>query len=369
MALNEVGVVDARVSVARVRGNVRRAVRDAMEAAQWRRFITPGADVALKVNLGWDLFVPGSITSPWVVEGVIETIREYVGQVFVVESDQVLVSSERALRNSYIDRVCRKHNVPFVNMSKGRFAHVKLDGALALHEMDVPEILHHTELITIPVMKTHNKTTITGSIKNQWGCLDKLRHNFHPVVNEALVDINRAARPRFAVLDATVSMEGDAPKSGRPRVTDLVMASGDFVALEAVQAKVMGFDPAAIPHIQNCARHGLGVADLSRIEQAGDGAGATLSPAFVPAGHNLVSYLELVLRRSWLRRAAFDTPLFDLCRAGAILYYLAWYYLVKGRSIRDSILAHPVYGAQWRDEAWLPEPGAAPMRASNTRNR
>ncbi len=36
-------------------------------------------------------------------------------------------------------------------------------------------------------MKTHNKTVITGAIKNQWGCPWMLRHNFHPVLPQALV--------------------------------------------------------------------------------------------------------------------------------------------------------------------------------------
>ena len=48
-----------KVSMVRVTVSVQQAVREAMELADWRHYITPGADVSLKVNLGWDLFLPG----------------------------------------------------------------------------------------------------------------------------------------------------------------------------------------------------------------------------------------------------------------------------------------------------------------------
>jgi len=325
-----------------------------MEAAEWKKFISKGADVSLKVNLGWDLFLPGAVTSPWVVEGVIQAIKGYVGQIYIVESDQVLVNSEKALRQTRIDRVCKKNGVPYVNMSKGTFERVHLNHGLLLTDIDVPEILRRTELITIPVMKTHDKTTITGAIKNQWGCLDKFRHNYHMVVNEVLVDINTVIRPCFAILDATVGLEGNSPKSGRPKVVDLVLASGDIVALDTIQAEIMGFDSRGIRHIQNCAKHGLGVTDLAQIQVVGEDY-RQLNFNFAPAKHNFVSLVELALRNSPLRPLAFYTPLFSIFCAGAIVWYLIWYYLGKGHRLRDEILTHPRYGPQWRADHWKKE--------------
>lgn len=339
------------VSNVKVRESVLEAVREAMELANWRDFISPGADITLKPNLGWDLLIPGSITSPWVVEGIIQTIRDEVGKIYVVESDQVLVDIEKAYRLLFVDRVCRRYDVPFVNMSKGRYERVPLENGLVFDHIDVPEILLRTEMITVPVIKTHDKTGLTGPIKNQWGCLDENRHNYHPVLNDALVDINRVFRPRFAVLDATVGMDGDAPKSGRPRIIGRVLASGDIVALETIQAEIMGFDSTQSPHIQNCAKHGLGLADLSQIEVAGDGY-RDLNYQFAPAKHNFVSVVELTLRKSFLRSLMFDTPLFDFFCWGAKVWYLIWFYLVKGYKLRDSILEDLTYGPQWKDETW-----------------
>ena len=54
------------------------ALRRALESAEWTKFVPKGADVSLKVNLGWDLFIPGSITSPFFVATLIDAIRDHV---------------------------------------------------------------------------------------------------------------------------------------------------------------------------------------------------------------------------------------------------------------------------------------------------
>lgn len=320
-------------------------VQHAMELANWQQFITPGTDVALKPNLGWDKLVPGAVSAPWVVEGVIQTIHEYVGHIYLVESDQVVVDVENALRKTRLDRVCECYGVTWVNMSRGDFVHLPDKNRLVLQDIYLPEILTRTEVITLPLMKTHNKSTITGAIKNQWGCLQTLRHQFHPVLSPALVDVNTLVRPRFAVMDGTVALEGNGPKSGQPKEMNLVLASGDLVALDTVAAQIMGFAPDRIEHLQLCARHGLGTADPERITIRGASIDAVQTP-LVPAKHNAVSGVEMVLRQSFFRWLAFDTPLFQLACWGARRYYDLWDLLV-GRGLREQVLASG-YGPQWK---------------------
>lgn len=343
------------VSVVRVAGDapsrdhVAAAVQRAMELAGWREFIPRGAPVALKPNLGWDLLLPGATTSPWVLEGVVRTIRDWVGALYVVESDQVVVDVEKALRLNRIDRVCREYDLTWVNMTRAPMQRVLLPNGRVLKELTVPEILLRTKLVTVPVMKTHNKTVITGAIKNQWGCLPMFRHNYHLVLDAALADINAVVRPCFAVMDATIGLEGNSPKSGIPKVVNRLLASGDCVALDAVAAKVMGFDPAGIGHLAECVAAGLGTADLEQITVSGDD-DLSLNLHFLPAQHNLVSRMELVLRRRpALRPLFFDTPVFQVCCWLTQLYYAAWYYLLGiGRGRCNRILTATAYGAQWR---------------------
>ncbi len=333
------------VSIAKVNQNVIQTVSEAMEAAHWKEFISKGAAVSLKVNLGWDLFIPGSITSPLVAEGVINTIRDWVGKIYMVESDQVLEDIETAYRKSRMQKLCERYAIEWVNLSSQKPIRVRTETNIIFKDIEIPEILLNTEMITLPVMKTHGKTTITGAIKNQWGCISKLRHNFHLVLDDALADINSIVPPKFAVMDATVCLEGNGPKSGIPKIANLVLASGDFVALDMVQAQLMGFDPSQIKHIQNCAQRKLGNSSLEKIEVVGESLEAH-KMKFKPAEHNLVSKFELFLRTSRFKRLFFDTPLFKVCLMLAKIYYLIWNQS-HGKKYRQEILAHPVYGKQW----------------------
>src|SRR6187549_356702 len=96
-----------------------------------------------------------------------------------------------------------------------------------------------------------------------------MRHEYHLVLDDALADLNSAIRPALALMDGTVGLEGNGPKSGRSRIADRILCSGDPVALDTVQATVMGLDPATIRHLATCAARGIGTSDLAASTCAG----------------------------------------------------------------------------------------------------
>lgn len=326
-------------------------VARAMEAADWRSTIPEGAVIALKPNLGFDHLLPGAVTSPLVVEGVIRVLRDRASKIYVVEADQVVVDIEVAAHRIGIDRLCRKYDVEWVNLSRQPLVRVPISRALEVHELMLPEILTRTTLVTVPVMKSHNKTVLSGAIKNQWGCLPTFRHNYHPVVNEVLRDLTTVLRPAFAVLDATVALEGNGPKSGRPRVCNLLMASADPVAVDRLTARITGLDRFPIRHLDLCGEAGLGVNDMRRIEVVdGDGRPRANLPRLdlVPAKHNAVSWTEQILRQSFVRKLMFESPLlWPLCVAARV-WYSAWYHLFGGKRLFHDAQRKSPYGGQWR---------------------
>jgi uncharacterized protein (DUF362 family) len=340
------------VAVEPVGGDVRLAVMRALEAAEWKRVIPGGAAVALKVNLGWDLFIPGSITSPLVVESLILAMRDHVGKIYVVESDQVLEDVEKAFVDSGMAAVCRRTDAEWVDMTHTPTLEIEKPENRVLRKIAVPQILREALLVSVPVMKTHAKSVISGALKNQWGCLSKMRHEYHLVLDDALADLNSVMRPVLSVMDATVALEGNGPKSGRPRFADRILCSTDPVALDTIQAISMGIDPATVRHLARCAERGIGTHERSRIEVRG------LSPeehalSFEPARHNAVSLVETVLRKSVFKRLFFNTPLFRLCLGGAKIYYRIWTARHAAEHWR-LVRSHPVYGPQWSPR----DPGA-----------
>jgi uncharacterized protein (DUF362 family) len=333
------------VALHEVRGDVRAAIRAALEDVEWRRVLPRGEPVALKVNLGWDLFIPGSITSPLFVEALIREIQPHVGAIHVVEADQVLEDVEKAFAKSGMKAVCERTGATWVNMTRGTTTPVDAPRNVVLKRIDVPRILREARLVTVPVMKTHAKTRLSGALKNQWGCLSTMRHSHHLELDDALADLNSVLRPVLSVMDGTVALEGNGPKSGRSRVADRVLASTDPVALDTVQAICMGLDPKSVVHLQRCADRGIGTNERARIDVRG------LVPeksalAFTPAKHNAVSFLETILRRSSLKRLVFDSPLFKVALVGAKLYYRVWTLLAAEPNWRR-VREHPLYGSQW----------------------
>ncbi len=321
-----------------------------MEAADFRSAIPEGSVVALKPNLGWDLFLPGAVTSPLVVEGVIQTLLGHASKIYMVEADQVLVKVETAWKQTGMDRLCEKYGVEWVNLSRAPFVKVAVPDPLEVSEIDLPEILTRSVLVTIPVMKTHAKTVLTGAIKNQWGCLPTFRHNYHPVVNEVLRDLASVLRPAFAVMDATVALEGNGPKSGRPRVCNLVLASSDPVATDTISGEIMGLTRFRVPHLENCEAAGIGNHDRSKIDVVGPDGAERKVPAFVfaTANHNAVSWVETVLRKSFVRRVVFDGFVLKVMCFGARIWYWIWYHLVRGARLRDKAIEESPYGSQWK---------------------
>ena len=337
------------VAVVPVKESVQEAVREAMLLANFEKHLQRDKPTCLKINLGWDLFIPGAITSPWVIEGVILTLRDWVGSIYLVESDQVLENIEKAFEKCKLKDLCSRYGVKWVNMSRAESVRAPVQKGKIFQSIDIAPILLESQVVTIPVMKTHAKTQITGAIKNQWGCISKMRHNYHLVLSDALADINSVIRPAFAVVDATIALEGNGPKSGRPKVVDKILASSDIVAVDTVQAKMMGLDPYAIPHLQTCAQRCLGTNQLEQIEIVGEINSLEINLRFEPAKHNLVSRIEELCRRSALKRLVFDTPLFQLMLFGAKIWYLVWFYLVSGQKHWRHVLEHPMYGAEWKE--------------------
>ena len=97
-------------------------------------------------------------------------------------------------------------------------------------------------------MKTHVFTTMTGAMKNAFGgLLHRYRHWTHSVIHETLVDLLQIQKEihsgLFAVMDGTFAGDGPGPRAMRIHNKNVILASADQVAIDAVAAKMMGLDP------------------------------------------------------------------------------------------------------------------------------
>ena len=262
-----------------------------MNLAGYRDVIARDADTALKVNVSWHFFYPGSSTTPWQLEGVIRAMRKDgydPDLMYACHNRTVVIDARLGERENKQINVVEAHGLRNIHLYDGgeEWIHIRdavgdlVDGFLCLNQVypdgfHIPRRFIGKNIIHLPTVKTHVFTTTTGAMKNAFGgLLNERRHWTHPVIHETLVDllmIQKKIHPGvFAVMDGTFAGDGPGPRCMVPHLKNVLLASTDQVAIDAVAAKMMGFDPLSIEYIRLAHDRGLGCGDPRRIEIVGD---------------------------------------------------------------------------------------------------
>jgi len=137
-------------------------------------------------------------------------------------------------------------------------------------------ILEADAVVSLPKMKTHSLTVLTGAVKNMFGMVAGAgkggAHRAAPGIRdfgEILADIFAARPPDLTIMDAVVAMEGSGPSGGDPVLLGRILAGTNAVAVDAVMGRIMGYPPQEVHHLRIAARRGLGPLDQDAIELIG----------------------------------------------------------------------------------------------------
>ena len=238
-------------------------------------FVRPGNRVLIKPNL-LKASPPENavITHPEIIRAVIRLVREAGAEALVGDSPGF----------GELRRVCEKTGILGVVEEEGA-ALVDFDEAVSLknsgqfHHFEIARAVHEADvIINLPKLKTHGMTTLTGAVKNLFGCVPgrrKVQWHFKAGINHAafarmLVELCALIRPRLTIMDAVIGMEGNGPGSGDPRQIGLVLAGGDPVALDVVSSAVVGVDPVMLAIVRAAAEAGFGESRSDRISVLGE---------------------------------------------------------------------------------------------------
>jgi uncharacterized protein (DUF362 family) len=271
-------------------GTVRKDYHELMNLAGYQDIVAKDAETALKINISWHFFFPASSTTPWQLDAVINTLLHDgydKNLVHGCHNRTVVIDSHLGERENKQINPVEDHGIENVHLYEGedwipiRDAVGDLaDKFLVLNDVypdgfSIPKRFIGENIIHLPTIKTHVFTTTTGAMKNAFGgLLNEHRHWTHPVIHETLCDLlmiqKKIHRGVFAVMDGTFAGEGPGPRCMTPHVKDVILASGDQVAIDAVAAKMMGFNPMDIKFIRTAHELGLGCGDPREIEIVGD---------------------------------------------------------------------------------------------------
>jgi len=247
--------------------------------------LQPGVTTILKDNITWHFPMPAANTTPWQLEGAILALRGAGFNDLVCVQNQTVVTN--AFKGEDLNRyvpIFRHYNIPALfNFRPADMTWVPYRPKAKMLALDhiypegihIPDYFIGKNIVHLPTVKTHMYTTTTGAMKNAFGgLLSKYRHYTHTWIHETLVDllaIQKEIHPGvLAVMDGTTAGTGAGPRMVQPIVKNIILASADQVAIDAVSAKLMGFDPLGIKYIRLAHEQGLGVGDPREIELVGE---------------------------------------------------------------------------------------------------
>ena len=327
-------------------------IRHAMELAGVRTALPSGLETLLKINISWQHYYPACSSTPWQLDGVIRALGSAgYDHLTPVHNGTVVVDPREGAVNNKHEVVTESHGLESVFLEDVEWVDfVPESPMLALDKVypngfQIPRMLKGKNIVHLPTVKTHVFTTMTGAMKNAFGgLLNYQRHWTHSVIHETLVDLLRIQKEIhpgiFAVTDGTFAGDGPGPRAMRWHTKNVIMASADQVAIDAVSAKLMGFDPMSIPFIRIADEHGLGCGRFDDIDVVGEdidevnwGFNAAEN-TFASRGQKLIYWgplksLENVLLRSFITPWAF---------AASNLYHNAyWLNVVGSKRVREAM--------------------------------
>jgi uncharacterized protein (DUF362 family) len=284
---NPIGGIMSKARVAVLRTSPETVLGDVerlMEMAGVRQALQPGSTTILKDNISWHFPFPAANTTPWQLEGTIMGLKKSgYDDITAVQNKTVVTDAFKGEDLNKYGPIFRRYGIPvFFNFRDQDMKWIEYRPKARMHVLDqifpegirIPDYFFGKNIVHLPTVKCHIYTTTTGAMKYAFGgLLNTKRHYTHSWIHETLADLLAIQKEIhsgiFAVMDGTTAGNGPGPRTMFPVVKNYMLASADQVAIDAVAAKMMGFDPLSIGYIRIAHQDRLGVGDVRDIEVVG----------------------------------------------------------------------------------------------------
>ncbi len=317
----------------------------------------------LKDNISWHLPMPSANSTPWQLEGAIQSLKKHgFNDIVAVENKTVVTKPKFGEKMNKFDIVFDKYDIPVKYNFKEedmKWIEYKPKAKMRIlhkiyHEgIKIPDYFFDKNIIQLPTMKCHIYTETTGAMKNAFGgLLSTKRHYTHTWIHETLGDLLKIQKEIhsgiFAVMDGTTAGNGPGPRTLKPVTADYILASADQVAIDAVAAKMMGFDPMKLKYIRLAVEDGLGNGKPEDIEIVGEDI-SNVNMQF-KVGDNFASRFGDLLWFSPLKifqKLFFHTPLVNIFVMGSDSYHDRFWWNVKGKKVFENWKKTSHWGRLW----------------------
>jgi uncharacterized protein (DUF362 family) len=324
------------------------------------------ATTVLKDNISWHYPFPSANTTPWQLEGAILALKKNgFDKITCVQNKTEVTKAEMGEELNNFTPVFKGHHIEVLfNFREDEMKWVHFEPKAKMHVLNeiyqegihIPDYFIGKNMVHLPTVKCHIYTTTTGAMKNAFGgLLTHKRHRTHTYIHETLVDllaIQKEIHPGlFCVMDGTTAGNGPGPRVMVPVEKNVMLASADQVAVDAVAAKVMGFDPMTIKYIRMAHEDGLGIGDPRDIEIVGDEDAARESWGFRVGFcfHQLVAWVTWFGPTKFLQRVLTEPPMLYLGNYYSHFYHDVFHWPFKESKIYERWLVESAWGRLFKE--------------------
>lgn len=283
------------VSIVKVEGTSRipLAVKKAINlSGTMEKVVSKGDKVLIKPNLVCARSAEtGTTTSPLVVRTLVEmSYQQGASEVIIAESSNWGIDTEEVFKICGYNEIVKQTGARLLDLKRDKIRRVKIPHGVFLKNIRLPNtFLEADVIINVPVLKVHNQTYISLSLKNIVGiCPDEEKERkmhsiglFSPICNQmmkqssgldhAIAEVNSVKKPDLIVVDGIVGQQGmGAPLCGEPVNMNIIVSGSDSVAVDTVCCAIMGYDSKEIPHIKISYQRNLGEINLNKINVIGE---------------------------------------------------------------------------------------------------
>ncbi len=261
-----------KVFLDRLTGGYANPMKDGLKWIGALDRLSASSRVCIKPNLTFPVYRKGVMTSPTALEAIVRVLLDYTRNITICESDSGgynRFSMDKVFVATGIDKLKARYGVRTLNLSGEPSRTITCRCGLRSLAVPLPiTLLDETDLlITMPVPKIHMNTTVSMSVKNQWGVIQEpaQRLKLHPYFKHVIYAINKALPPTISIIDGRYGLNRSGPLEGDPVALNWLMVADNIFAADSTCCRLMGIEPMKVPYLKFILqRENIGQIDFNR---------------------------------------------------------------------------------------------------------
>jgi len=241
--------------------NYKEAVHKALSKLNAQPQIASQQAIMIKPNLVNDSPYPVT-TPPECCEAIIDYVRSISNANIVIAegTGDASMETDDVFHALGYQKLSQKMNIPLIDLNHAPLRRLTNNQCKVFKEMFLPECIFDHFLISVPVLKAHSLSEITGTLKNMMGAAPPKYYSgkhgiwkkavFHGNMHDSIIDLNRYRTPDLTVMDAGIGLP-EYHLGGRECSPPLkkILVGFDPLMMDRTAAELIDIDWRTVKHL------------------------------------------------------------------------------------------------------------------------